>query len=233
MSFKTLNENPRFQINEYGDIWDTKKLRYMKPYKTNHTNPYLFINIYNPENYKRKLYYVHHLVMKYFGSPKPFPDAEIDHLDGDKSNNYVYNLDWVSHKENITRAKALGLATGCPKGSTWEWVNRNPKNAFRKSVYEKKKKGAPKRTESVKSIHWNIIRSHGEGFEDELKQAVINYYEYQKIGNADGAWKLYTELLKYDIDLAKVEFEIIEAYYKEHLWKNDQILAKFNEKYEN
>ena len=100
------------------------------------------------------------------------------------------------------------------------------------ALYEKKKKGAPKRTELVKSLHWDIIRNHGEGFEDEIKQAVINFYEYQKVGNAGGAYRLYTELLKYDIDLAKVESEIIEAYYKEHLWKNDQILAKFNEKYE-
>lgn len=226
MSFKTLKENPRYQINEYGDIWDTKRLKYLKPSKTQHNNPYSFIGIYNPSTGKPKIYYVHHLVMKYFGSPKPGDNYEIDHLDGDKSNNYVYNLDWVTHKENKLRAKAMGLGSS-------GWVNRNPKNALKKALYEKKKKGAPKRTELVKSIHWDIIRSHGEGFEDEIKQAVINFYEYERIGNADGAWRLYTELLKYDIDLAKVEFEIIEAYYKEHLWKNDQILAKFNEKYEN
>lgn len=224
MSFKTLKENPRYQINEYGDIWDTKRLKYLKVSKTQHNNPYSFVGIPNPEHGKSDIYYVHHLVMKYFGSPKPFPDAEIDHLDGNKSNNYVYNLDWVSHKENIIRAKALGIHQGCPKGI------RNP---VKKALYEKKKQGAPKRTELVKSLHWDIIRNHGEGFEDEIKQAVINFYEYQKIGNAGGAYRLYTELLKYDIDLAKVEFEIIEAYYKEHLWKNDQILAKFNEKYEN
>lgn len=226
MLFKTLNENPRYQINEYGDIWDTKRLKYLKPSKTQHNNPYSFIGIYNPSTGKPKIYYVHHLVMKYFGSPKPGDNYEIDHLDGDKSNNYVYNLDWVTHKENKLRAKAMGLGSS-------GWVNRNPKNALKKALYEKKKKGAPKRTELVKSLHWDIIRSHGEGFEDEIKQAVINFYEYERIGNADGAWRLYTELLKYDIDLAKVEFEIIEAYYKEHLWKNDQILAKFNEKYEN
>lgn len=211
MLFKTLNENPRYQINEYGDIWDTKRLKYMKPSKTQHTNPYLFIGLTNIENGKQKIYYVHHLVMKYFGSPKPGDNYEIDHLDGDKSNNYIYNLDWVTHKENKLRAKAMGLVSN-------GWVNRNPK-----------------RTDLVKSIHWDIIDSRNDPylFEQEIKQAIINFYEYQKVGNAGGAWRLYKKLLDKGIDLAKEEEYIIAKYFINHPWKNDQILAKFNEKYEN
>ena len=209
--FKTLIENPRYQINEYGEIWDNEKLRYVKVSKTQHKNSYSFVNIYNYETGKRKLYYVHHLVMKYFGSHKPGDNYEIDHLDGDKSNNYVYNLDWVTHKENKLRAKAMGLVSN-------GWVNRNPK-----------------RTDLVKSLHWDIIDSRNDPylFEQEIKQAVINFYEYQKIGNAGGAYRLYKKLLDKGIDLAKEEEYIIAKYFINHPWKNDQILAKFNEKYEN
>ena len=209
--FKTLYENPRYQINEYGEIWDNEKMRYVKPSKTQHNNSYSFVNIYNYETGKRKLYYVHHLVMRYFGSPKPGDNYEIDHLDGDKSNNYVYNLDWVTHKENKLRAKAMGLVSN-------GWVNRNPK-----------------RTDLVKSLHWDIIDSRNDPylFEQEIKQAIINFYEYQKIGNAGGAYRLYKKLLDKGIDLAKEEEYIIAKYFINHPWKNDQILAKFNEKYEN
>ena len=209
--FKTLKENPRYQINEYGEIWDNEKLKYVKPSKTQHKNSYLFFNIYNYETGKRKLYYVHHLVMRYFGSPKPGDNYEIDHLDGDKSNNYVYNLDWVTHKENKLRAKAMGLVSN-------GWVNRNPK-----------------RTDLVKSLHWDIIDSRNDPylFEQEIKQAIINFYEYQKIGNAGGAYRLYKKLLDKGIDLVKEEEYIIAKYFINHPWKNDQILAKFNEKYEN
>ena len=224
MSFKTLNENPRFQINEYGDIWDTKRLRYLKVSKTQHKNPYSFVGIYNHEHGKIDIYYVHHLVMKYFGSPKPGDNYQIDHLDGDKSNNYIYNLDWVTPKENTLRAKALGLNSG-----------GRPKDVLKKYVYEKQKKGAPKRTELVKSLHWDIIDSRNDPylFEQEIKQAIINFYEYQKVGNAGGAWRLYKKLLDKGIDLAKEEDYIIAKYFINHPWKNDQILAKFNEKYEN
>lgn len=209
--FKTLNENPRYQINEYGEIWDTKRLKYLKVSKTQHNNPYSFVGIYNYETGKPKIYYVHHLVMKYFGSPKPGDNYEIDHLDGDKSNNYVYNLDWVTHKENKLRAKAMGLVSN-------GWVNRNHK-----------------RTDLVKSMHWDIIDSREDPylFEQEIKQAIINFYEYQKIGNAGGAYRLYKKLLDKGIDLAKEEEYIIAKYFINHPWKNDQILAKFNEKYEN
>ena len=209
--FKTLNENPRYQINEYGEIWDTKRLKYLKVSKTQHNNPYSFVGIYNLSTGKPKIYYVHHLVMKYFGSPKPGDNYEIDHLDGDKSNNYVYNLDWVTHKENKLRAKAMGLVSN-------GWVNRSPK-----------------RTDLVKSIHWDIIDSREDPylFEQEIKQAIINFYEYQKVGNAGGAYRLYKKLLDKGIDLAKEEEYIIAKYFINHPWKNDQILAKFNKKYEN
>jgi len=43
---------------------------------------------------------VHHLVMKYHGGEKPSEDAVINHRDGDKHNNHIDNLEWVSAREN-------------------------------------------------------------------------------------------------------------------------------------
>ena len=45
--------------------------------------------------------------------------------------------------------------------------------------------------------------------------------------------KKSNKLLDKGIDLAKEEEYIIAKYFINHPWKNDQILAKFNEKYEN
>ena len=54
----------------------------------------------------------------------------------------------------------------------------------------------------VKSLHWDIIDSRNDPylFEQEIKQAIINFYEYQKIGNAGGAYRLYKKLLDKGID---------------------------------
>ena len=56
----------------------------------------------------RKDYSIHRLVAQAFiDNPDNLPT--IDHIDGNKLNNNVNNLEWVSYKENNQRAYDLGL----------------------------------------------------------------------------------------------------------------------------
>lgn len=43
------------------------------------------------------------LVAETFLGPPPFPDAEIDHIDGDRYNDAAENLEWVTPAENQRR----------------------------------------------------------------------------------------------------------------------------------
>lgn len=52
---------------------------------------------------------VHHLVLYAFGSPAT-PDMECNHKDGNKSNNRIDNLEWVTRSYNQIHAIRLGLA---------------------------------------------------------------------------------------------------------------------------
>lgn len=56
-----------------------------------------------------KEYLVHQLVAKTF-ILNPYEKSDVNHLDGNKSNNNVENLEWCTHIENMQHAFNSGLA---------------------------------------------------------------------------------------------------------------------------
>jgi hypothetical protein len=70
-------------------------------------NGYLRISLTN-DNRERKTYKVHRLVGKAF-IPNPYNKPEINHIDCNKKNNKVENLEWVTSKENMRHAYNEGL----------------------------------------------------------------------------------------------------------------------------
>jgi hypothetical protein len=53
--------------------------------------------------------YVHRLVLKAFGGSPLTPDHEVNHIDGDKTNNHISNLEWMTKSENVKHAWKTGL----------------------------------------------------------------------------------------------------------------------------
>lgn len=56
----------------------------------------------------RKRFYVHQIVWMFFMYSIP-KGCELNHIDGDKGNNVLTNLELATHKENIAHAHRLGL----------------------------------------------------------------------------------------------------------------------------
>lgn len=61
------------------------------------------------KNNKSKNVYVHRLVMEAFNSE--FEDETVNHIDGDKTNNHISNLEWSTYAENNRHAIETGLNT--------------------------------------------------------------------------------------------------------------------------
>ena len=57
--------------------------------------------------------YIHRLVARTFIRP-PAEDEEVNHIDGDKENNCVENLEWATRRTNVDHATDTGLN---PQGS--------------------------------------------------------------------------------------------------------------------
>lgn len=69
---------------------------------------YIRVQIYHPDG-QRKKYGLHRLLMIHFKPCEGMENLVVNHIDGDKSNNLLDNLEWVSVQENTAHAAKLGL----------------------------------------------------------------------------------------------------------------------------
>lgn len=93
---KYNGEPSRYIITNFGWVLNTDKNKIQSPFITN--NGYLRVCL--SFNGKRKKYLIHRLVAEYF-IPNPYNYPEVNHKDGNKFNNKVTNLEWVTAKENV------------------------------------------------------------------------------------------------------------------------------------
>ena len=102
--------NGKYLISPDGEV-KTKKGNVLK---WDTSNGYACVDLAyeNFSNFRKK--YVHRLVaITYIGVPGN-PSLEIDHLDGNKLNNNLNNLEWVTHRENIARGWKRRKTSGLP-----------------------------------------------------------------------------------------------------------------------
>jgi hypothetical protein len=63
-------------------------------------------------NGKRKTFTAHKAVCEAFHGPKPFPEAQVRHINGVKSDNRASNLRWGTPLENTEDKRLHGVARG-------------------------------------------------------------------------------------------------------------------------
>lgn len=93
----------RYIVFENGDIYNLKNHK-LKPGTDGRGYKYIFVH----DGKSRKTEKVHRIVAKCF-IPNPDNKPQINHVDGDKSNNDISNLEWVTQSENMKHAFSLGL----------------------------------------------------------------------------------------------------------------------------
>ena len=101
--WKTIDGYPKYRVSNFGRVLSLCKYgtdrRFLKP--VYHKDGYLFVHLcYKGTN---KIIDIHRLVGQYFCDNK-FNKPQINHKDGNKENNRVDNLEWVTSKENIAHA---------------------------------------------------------------------------------------------------------------------------------
>lgn len=157
-----------YQVSNLGNIKSLhcNKEKIMKPTIRSNNYQYYFVGLL--KDGKRKYFAVHRLVAMMF-IPNPNNYEQVDHLDGNKLNNNVKNLEWVTPKENTNRAWKKGLAKNTEyqrkiarKTMLERWKNNN----------HRKDRGIKRTQEEKREYHRKYYQEHKqiENMEYKVKE---------------------------------------------------------------
>lgn len=98
--WKTYNNYPNYIVSSIGRVMNINTKRLLKSYIDN--TGYLCVNLW--KNNKGKIHRIHKLVYCIFNNDNDLNGYVIDHIDGNKLNNNISNLEKVTYQENNLRA---------------------------------------------------------------------------------------------------------------------------------
>lgn len=110
--WKEIINHPNYEINKLGQIRNKIKGNLLTPFKT--TNGYLRVRISN-----KGVYQLHYLVALHF-IHNPNNYKEINHINGNKLDNSINNLEWSNRSLNMIHAYEKSLAKNTFKNNKGE-----------------------------------------------------------------------------------------------------------------
>ena len=106
MDYKWIEDYENlYEISNNGQVKRYYKNGNIKILNPSNSNGYLRIEL--SKKGERQNFLIHRLIAIHF-IPNPENKECIDHIDGDKLNNSIENLRWVSHSENMLNKKNYG-----------------------------------------------------------------------------------------------------------------------------
>ena len=99
--YRKLREYPMYRIYNTGRIYSEYSKKFLKRFDDN--SGYLQVTLFSGNNRVRKTIKVHILVARAF-IPNPYNLPEVNHINCNKYDNRVSNLEWVSKHDNMLHA---------------------------------------------------------------------------------------------------------------------------------
>lgn len=85
---------PNYQVSTHGRVRQKCTGHILKPFSDRYG--YLRLSLGNTDNV-----YIHRLVCETFYGQPQYGQTQVNHIDGNRQNNHVLNLEWCTPKENI------------------------------------------------------------------------------------------------------------------------------------
>ena len=129
MGYKVCELQPfkgLYYIYPDGKVYSLIKKRFLRGYARNKPYNYMYISLVSRAGIRKHIP-LHRLVAYHFLREQPSKNHEIYHIDGDLTNNHYTNLQWITHQENMLRARKMN-----------NWVSgRKPGSNHSKSTKDK------------------------------------------------------------------------------------------------
>lgn len=97
-----------YYITDDGRVWSDKSQKFLST--TLDKYGYVKVRLVSPHS-KRHTYSIHRLMMENFYPKENMDQLQVNHIDGNKLNNHLSNLEWVTPSENVKHAFDIGLKT--------------------------------------------------------------------------------------------------------------------------
>ena len=88
-----------YGITSCGRVWSYRRQKFLTP----GVNDKGYLIVCLRKDGQNKMYKIHRLVAEAY-LPNPENLSDVDHIDNDKTHNYVNNLQWLSHKDNVRKS---------------------------------------------------------------------------------------------------------------------------------
>lgn len=95
----------KYEVSTAGDVQNITTGQLLKPNR--HKSGYYKIKLVRDDG-KHVTFYLHRLVAEVF-IPNPEGKPEVNHKDGNKKHNSIYNLEWTTREENMMHAQLNGF----------------------------------------------------------------------------------------------------------------------------
>lgn len=97
-----------YLISSYANIYDKVNNKYVEQKLAN--NGYYYVSLRTNNTVKCRFFLVHRLVAENFIIGYRLDQNQVNHINGNKKYNVMYNLEWCTAKENMKHAYLTGLS---------------------------------------------------------------------------------------------------------------------------